>query len=144
MNDEKQKIEIRTLCPKCTKRLSGGYPNNWCRSCYDKELKRRREAKASIPLDLGQKFKQAQQSGDWKALADSLAETIQGIASGDVKATAAQSAIIQHILNRAYGKVSHSQEEMKGAIGVVILPTLGDATDAKVCQKCKDYHLTHG
>lgn len=127
----------RAKCPNCSKRWSGNYPGGVCRKCYD-------EHRLRVPVDLTEKVKEAQATGDWKKLADSLGPIIRDIADGSVKATASQSSLIRHIMDRAYGKVSKSQEDKTGAHGIVLLPTVGTDKDMKICQLCKDYHTNHG
>lgn len=124
-------------CPNCSLRKSGQYPNGWCRKCYDEHRNR-------LPIDLTETIKEAQQTGDWKKLADSLGPVIRDIADGSVKATAAQSSLIHHIMDRAYGKVSKTQEDKAGAIGIVLLPVQGDGKDLKLCPLCRDFHTKHG
>src|SRR5258705_479345 len=118
--------EERKLCPNCSVRKSGNYPNGICRKCYD-------EKRLRVPVDLTEQIKEAQATGDWKRLADSLGPVIRDIADGSVKATASQSSLIRHIMDRAYGKVSKTQEDKAGAIGVVLLPVQGSGRDIKLC-----------
>lgn len=133
-----ENLEPSKLCPRCHTRKSGPYPGDLCRRCYD-------DRRASTTLtSLGDRVKEAQISGDWKALADSLTDTIKGVADGSIKATAAQGSILRHIMDRAYGRVTKTQEEKKGPIGVVVLPTLEQGSTTQVCSKCLEYHLKHG
>lgn len=82
----------------------------------------------------------AKSEDDWKQLADQLQPTIVEIAKGTIKASASQTAIIKHILDRAYGRVVAAQSEKQMPIGVVILPTLGDRANMQLCPRC-GFHL---
>lgn len=73
---------------------------------------------------------------DWVKLAERLKPTIDGITDGTVKASASQSALIRHILDRAYGRVVQSQNEKRPAAGIVLLPVLGERGDSKMCPQC--------
>lgn len=131
------------MCPACGTRKAGAYPGDLCRRCYD--LKR-----AGSPLltpakfeALQEKLKEAQATGDWKTLADGLQDTVKAIASGAVKATAAQTSILKHIMDRAYGRVSKTQEDKKSAVGVVILPSFGADSNMHICPECLEMHKLH-
>lgn len=75
-------------------------------------------------------------SNGWTKLADSLGDTIEAVAKNQVKATAAQIAIIKHILDRAYGRVTASAQEKLVPAGLLILPTLGERANTIICPKC--------
>jgi hypothetical protein len=124
------------LCPQCLTRKAGKYPNGLCRKCYD-------AGKLEMPVDLPEKVRTAQVSGDWRGLADSLMPVIVGSADGSIKVTAAQASLLKHITDRAYGKVTKTQEDKSEAAGVVILPMMGQDANAFVCEKCKEAHLKH-
>ena len=126
----------QTKCPKCQERVSGPYPDGLCRHCYD--LKRR-----TVPKDLGERVKIAQETGDWKTLAEGLKDTIQGIADGTVEATATQGRMVQHIMDRAYGRVNKSQEDKAGPLGIVVLPMIGSGAESRICHKCQEIHKMH-
>jgi len=131
------------LCPACGKRASGPYPDGLCRRCYDIKRKGQPPLTPAKFADLQEKLKIAEATGDWKELADSLQDTVKAIASGVTKATAAQTSIIKHILDRAYGKVSKSQEDKRGPVGIIILPTLGFGESAHICKQCIEAHKLH-
>lgn len=125
-------------CPRnCGRTGSFRYPGGLCRTCYD-------EKRAQGPKNLAKLVKQAQKSGDWKQLAEELSDTIKGVADGSVEATAAQSSLLKHIMDRAYGRVTKSQEDSQGPVGIVVLPTLDVGMNTHVCPICLDYHLKHG
>jgi hypothetical protein len=135
----------KLLCPRCNIRKSGRYPGKLCRVCYDEKRKTRIVIGAEVPQDLQDRVRLAQTSGDWKALADSLGDTIKDVANGNIKATAAQGSMLKHIMDRAYGRVSKSQEDKQGPVGLVILPTIGrdNSEDLRVCPTCAKNHLEH-
>ena len=125
-------------CPRGCGRLGNvRYPEGLCRTCYD-------EKRAQEPKNLAKLVKQAQKSGDWKSLAEELGDTIKGVADGSIEATAAQSSLLKHIMDRAYGRVTKSQEDAAGPVGVVVLPTLDVCMNMSVCPVCLEYHLKHG
>lgn len=78
----------------------------------------------------------AKTTEDWQNLAKELASVYAGILSGEVKATAAQAALVKDVYNRAYGKPTASQAEKRVAAGVVILPALDDGSKKMICPKC--------
>src|SRR5688572_26733774 len=91
-------------------------------------------------LDLSEfdeKLASAETEEDWKALAKELRPTMMGIADGSIKANAAQTAIIKHILDRGYGRLGTKDKQQLTPSGVLILPTLGERSDMKVCPRCK-------
>lgn len=135
----------KPLCPRCNTREAGKYPGNLCRSCYDEKRRTSIKIGMGVPEDLAQRVRQAQTSGDWKALADSLSGIVKDIANGEVKASAAQGSLIKHILDRAYGRVSKSQEDSQGPVGIVILPSIGrdNSEDLRICPECLKHHATH-
>ena len=130
------------LCSLCNTRKSGPYPDGLCRKCYD--LRRVADAESRLPADLKDKVRRAEATGDWKTLAETLGETFKGVAAGTIKATAAQASVLKHIMDRAYGRVSKTQEDKLGPTGVVILPTLGNAETTHICDKCIEAHRLHG
>lgn len=93
-----------------------------------------------IELDLS-KFalavNEADSDDDWAKLADQIRPTALGIMTGEIKASAAQTALIKTIWDRAYGKVSATKEEKIQASGVIILPALGERSTMFVCPVCK-------
>lgn len=130
----------KPLCTRCGKRNAQLIFKGLCHRCYA-ELK----VVPKTPLDgLGNLLASAQTDEDWKKLAGILAPTIEAIAKGELKATAAQAAMLKEVLARAYGKVTKSQEDAKGPIGVVVLPTLERGASTHLCQKCLEFHATHG
>ena len=130
-------------CTNCTFRKADPRRGGLCRSCYDEKRARTITIGTKVPEDIAERVRTAQQTGDWLSLAKALEPTVKAIASGEEKASAAQSALLKHILDRAYGRVTKSQEDSKQSIGVVILPTLNTDDNAKVCPKCKEFHMTH-
>jgi hypothetical protein len=72
---------------------------------------------------------------EWKKLAKELAPTIRDISQGLVKASAAQTAIIKHVMDRAYGRIGQKEQQLV-ANGVVILPTLGERSEMFLCPVC--------
>jgi hypothetical protein len=135
----------KPLCPRCNIRNSGNYVGGLCRACYDEKRRTSIKIGAGVPEDLAQRVRQAQASGDWKALADSLNDIVTGIAKGTIKASAAQSSLVKHILDRAYGRVSKSQEDKQGPVGIVILPSIGrdNSEDLRICPECLKHHASH-
>ena len=135
----------KPICPECGVRNAGPYPGGTCRKCYDTKRATKISIGKAVPQDLADRIKAAQSGGDWKALADSLSETIRGVANGEIKATAAQGSMLKHIMDRAYGRVSKSQEDKQGPMGIVILPTIGreNSEDVRICAKCAEYHRNH-
>lgn len=135
----------KPLCPRCNIRNAGNYVGGLCRACYDEKRRTRIVIGEGVPEDLAQRVRQAQTSGDWKALADSLNDTIVGVANGSIKATAAQGSMLKHIMDRAYGRVSKSQEDKQGPMGIVILPSIGrdNSEDLRICPECLKHHQSH-
>lgn len=134
------------LCPACGIRKAGAYPGDLCRHCYDIKRNAVPELSALTPKKLEklqERLKDAEASGDWKALADGLQDTVKAIAAGTVKATAAQSSLLKHIMDRAYGRVSKTQEDKKSAVGVVVLPSFGIDATAHICPECLAAHELH-
>jgi hypothetical protein len=136
---------LKPLCPRCNSRNAGKYPGGLCRACYNDKRRTSIKIGTEVPEDLAQRIRQAQVSGDWKALADNLNDTVKGIADGSIKATAAQASLVKHILDRAYGRVSKSQEDKQGPVGIVILPSIGrdNSEDLRICPDCLKHHATH-
>lgn len=100
------------------------------------EIKVKRR-KPVIPLDeLKEVIEKPKTDDEWQKLAKSLKGTIEDIASGDVKASAAQAAMLKHILERAYGRVSVQVNEKRPASGILVLPTLGDRSNMQTCPRC--------
>jgi len=135
----------KPLCPRGCGRNSGNYPGGLCRACYNDKRRTAIKIGTEVPKDLADRIRQAQVSGDWKALADSLNDTVKGIADGTIKASAAQASLVKHILDRAYGRVSKSQEDKQGPVGIVILPSVGrdNSEDLRICPECLKNHATH-
>lgn len=131
------------LCPACATRASGPYPDDLCRRCYDIKRAGKPPLTPAKFEELQEKLKTAEATGDWKKLAEELQPTFVAIANGTVKTTAAQASIIKHIFDRAYGKVSKTQEDKRGPIGLVILPSLGSQTTAQICPQCLEAHKLH-
>lgn len=75
----------------------------------------------------------------WCEEAEKLKETLLAAARGDTKIQAAQARMIQHVMDRCYGVVGHDTSVVEP--GIVILPTLGEASTAEVCPHCLAYHL---
>lgn len=95
--------------------------------------------KLKAPVDLDQVAKEIEKpksEDEWQKLAKSLKGTIDDIASGEVKASAAQAAMLKHILDRAYGRVSAQANEKRPASGILILPTLGERSNMQCCPRC--------
>lgn len=136
-----QPVETKPLCPACQERVSRPYPGDLCRKCYD--IKRAAKPSLANLNKLQDRLRDAEATGDWKKLAADLQPTVTAIASGTVKATAAQSSLLKHILDRAYGKVSKSQEDKLGPIGVVVLPVFGDNNTTTICPDCLAAHVLH-
>ena len=80
---------------------------------------------------------EAETEEDWKALAKEMRPVMVGIMQGDIKASAAQSSILKHVLDRAYGRLGTKEKQVISPSGVVILPTLGERSDMKICPQCK-------
>lgn len=128
-------------CPACGTRVQGPYPGGMCRKCYD--IKRKAAPTVANFKELTEKVKSAEESGDWRKLAEDLRPTMLAIAAGTIEATAAQTSVIKHIMDRAYGRVTKSQEEKQGPIGVIVLPTMGEDTAAHICPQCLEAHKYH-
>lgn len=130
----------KPLCKRCGVRNAQITYKGYCHRCYE-EMK----VVPKTPLDaLGTAMTSAQTEDDWKRLASELGPTVASIAKGEIKATAAQAAMLKEILGRAHGRISKSQEDSQGPIGIVVLPTLGIGPAMHLCPKCIDYHTTHG
>lgn len=69
-------------------------------------------------------------------MAKDLAPVVAGILSGEVKASAAQVALIKDVQNRAFGKPAASVAEKAVAAGVIILPALDTGMKMMLCPKC--------
>lgn len=133
----------KPLCTRCEKRNAQVALKGLCNRCYQ-ETKDIRVPRAAYQLgDIGQLAAAAKTDDEWKKLALQLQPVIVGIADGTVKATAAQASIVKHIMDRAFGKVTKSQEDAKGPIGVVVLPTLSDKSTMLICLKCQEEHARH-
>lgn len=130
----------KPLCTQCGKR--NGIPNfkGLCSRCYNINRLLPPE-----PLEgLGAKVVAAKKTGDWLKLAEELTGIYTSIGRGEVKATAAQASILNNIMERAYGKVTKTQEEEKKESNVVVLPILGTGVGARICPKCLEEHVKHG
>jgi hypothetical protein len=75
-------------------------------------------------------------NADWLKMAQDLGPVMNGIMLGDIKASAAQTALIKMIMDRAYGKISSVVEEKQVAAGIIILPALGERSEQMVCPNC--------
>ena len=131
-------------CPVCGVRQAGtvAKPDMYgglCRHCYDAK----RNDTAKLPADLQKLVAEAQKTGNWRELAEQLQPTMTAIAQGIVKTNAAQVAVLNMIFNRAYGKVTKSQEDAKGPVGVIVLPALGEAGMSQLCPLCVEAHRSH-
>lgn len=134
----------KPLCTRCQLRNAQLAFKGLCNRCYH-ETRDLRVPKASFQLgEIGKLAAAAESDDDWKKLAKQLGPVISAVADGTVKATAAQTSMIKAILDRAFGKVNKTQEDTKGPIGVVILPTLGLYEKTLVCPQCQEYHTKHG
>lgn len=130
----------KPLCTRCNMRNGQVTYKGLCHRCYA-ELK----LVPKSPFDaLGNLIATARTDDDWKKLAGVLAPTVESIAKGELKASAAQAAMLKEVLARAYGKVTKSQEDSQGPSGIVVLPTLGIGYKTNICVKCMEYHQTHG
>lgn len=100
---------------------------------------------ADLPLDgLSTQMALAQSEDDWKRLYAALAPTIEAVAKGELKASAAQAALLKEIMQRAFGRVTKSQEDSKGPLGVVVLPALDNGSSlSHICPKCLEEHARH-
>lgn len=88
-------------------------------------------------LDLS-KYTEVSEDADeneWKKLAKELESTIREVAKGEIKASAAQIAIIKHVLERAYGRIGQKDDSVAAA-GVIILPALGERSEMFICPVC--------
>jgi len=129
----------KPLCNRCGKRNAQVIFKGLCQRCYT-ELRQI----AKTPLDaLGNAVAAARTDSDWKNLAAKLAPTIEAIAKGELAATAAQAALLKTIMDRAYGRVTKSQEDAKGPIGVVVLPVLNTGASMQICPRCLEAHQQH-
>lgn len=130
-------------CPACGTRASGPYPDGLCRRCYDIKRAGKPPLTPAKFEELQERLKTAEATGDWKKLADELQPTFTAIANGTVKATAAQASLIKHIFDRAYGRVTKTQEDKRGPIGIIILPSMGVNESAQMCPQCVEAHKLH-
>jgi len=132
----------KPLCTTCGVRNGLVIYKGLCSKCYAE--KRAANLAASGPLNnLGEKMATARNVEDWKRLAKDLSPIMEQIARGEIKATAAQASILKSINDRAYGRVTKSQEESKGPLGIVVLPLLGTGMGAQICPKCLEAHTKH-
>jgi len=90
---------------------------------------------AKLP-DLPALVAKAETPDDWKRLAKDLEQVASQIAKGEVKATAAQTSMLKHILDRAHGKVAATQESKTMPAGILVLPTLGEGSSTMICPQC--------
>ena len=88
-------------CVQCGFRKAEGRRGGLCRACYDEKRARTITIGTKVPEDIAERVRTAQQTGDWLSLAKALEPTVKAIASGAEKASAAQSALLKHILDRA-------------------------------------------
>lgn len=119
--------DSKPKCKQCQKRNAQARLGDLCRACFD----------ANGALDNAPKLmRKAQSQKDWVALAESLSDTFSGVAMGTVKASAGQAALLKVIWERAYGRPNKTQEDLAGASGVVILPTVGNNEFMTICPQC--------
>lgn len=130
----------KPLCSRCQKRNAQLIYKGLCHRCYVEMSKAYQEPLAA----LGDDIKAAKSDDDWKQLAAKLAPIVEQVASGALKATAAQAAMLKAIMDRAYGRVTKSQEEARVAAGIVVLPTIGDGITSRICPLCLAEHAKHG
>lgn len=138
--------QSKPKCRLCNTRTAQSQLKGLCVKChYDTKPQRDaiKNREVELPKELETLIAQPKTEDEWKRLAFSLRPVIDGIASGAVKATAAQTAIIKHIMDRAYGKVSKAQEDEQGPSGVVVLPTVGQAVTLQLCPLCLAAHQQH-
>lgn len=130
----------KPLCTRCRERNAQPKFRGLCNRCYRGTVDHHPPASV-LGMDVQALAAGAQTDDDWKRLAVRLGDTIQGIADGSIKANAAQTSIVKHIMDRAYGKVSKSQQDKAGPLGLVVLPVLdkGDATH--MCELCLEIHM---
>lgn len=91
-------------------------------------------------MDVAALAKGAQTDDDWKRLAVTLGDTIKGLADGSIKASAAQVSIVKHIMDRAFGRVSKTQQDKAGPLGLVVLPALDKGDSTHLCALCVAEH----
>lgn len=92
--------------------------------------------KPQVPKDLAARVGAARTIEDWQRIANELSPVIQGIADGTVKSTAAQTAILKDIMNRAYGRPTAAAIEKRESAGIIVLPVLETGDKAMLCPKC--------
>lgn len=114
-------------CKQCGKRNSQTRFGDLCRPCYDAN-----NAMRDTPVTV----QKARNEKDWIREAESLKDVYTGIADGTIKATAAQARVLTTLWERAYGKPNKSQEDLAGAAGIVILPTVGAGEFNTLCPVC--------
>ena len=130
----------KPLCIKCGVRNGLTIYKGLCSKCYAEKLGQ----KDKSPLaDIGAQMAGVKTPEDWQKLAKSLSSVVEAIARGGLKATAAQASILKTIYDRAYGRVTKSQEEGKGPLGIVVLPILGTGVGARICPYCLEEHTKH-
>jgi len=77
----------------------------------------------------------------WREMADKLLPTWKGVAEGRVDITTQQRAVLQDIMNRAYGRAGQGERGVS-KLGVVLLPMVGSDATARVCPRCRqEYDL---
>lgn len=131
----------KPLCTRCEKRNGQVIYKGLCHRCY---AEIRQVAKSATPFDgLAKDMAKAQTEDDWKRLYATLAPTIESVAKGELKASAAQAALLKEIMSRAFGRVTKSQEESKGPSGIVVLPTLDNGILTHMCPICLEEHAKH-
>jgi hypothetical protein len=96
---------------------------------------------AAALSDLQKMMKTAKTDDEWQQLAAAITPTAVKIMQGAVKASSSQASLIRHIFDRAYGRVSKTQEDKAGASGLVVLPTLGSGQGVEVCKRCQEIHM---
>lgn len=129
---------VADLCPNCMKAKASTRKSKLCSTCYKAWFRAQPKSIGQIlPQEVIAKFALAKTTEDWQKLAAELAPTFTAILSGEVKATAAQAALLKDVYNRAFGKPVATQTDKRVAAGVIVLPTLNTGSEMTfICKKC--------
>lgn len=141
MTDEAPKVVPVAKCfvEGCDK---PAFSKGMCNKHYTADYRQRKlQQPAAIPTDLAKRAASAKTTEDWQKIAQSIQPVIDGILTGEVKATAAQVSMVKNIMDRAYGKPMATQADKKVAAGIVILPKLGEGEKSLTCPRCTYNHL---
>lgn len=129
----------KPICTRCRERNAQPKFKGLCNRCYRGTVDHHLPA-SILGMDVGAMAAGAQTDDDWRRLAVQLGDVIKGLADGSIKASAAQVSIIKHIMDRGFGKVSKSQQDKAGPLGLVVLPVLDKGDSTHLCALCLEIH----